>query len=273
MSPDAIAVDEALNIDLIRQHLDTQTVGRRLVLHEAVASTNATLRKLAGAGTPDGTVVLAERQTAGRGRGNKTWFSPAGVNLYASILFRPPIAPPAAPGFAFIASLALADAIRELGIPVALKWPNDVLVGGRKVAGVRGETTLRGNAVDYVVLGVGINLNVTHEALRTGLGEMARFATSLREALGRAVDRNAFAGRFLTRLEQRLGQYQQKGEPAILAEWRKLDVLTGRRVIVREGQTVFEGRVLGVNAEGQLQVKDTRKHVHKVVAAEVRLIE
>jgi BirA family biotin operon repressor/biotin-[acetyl-CoA-carboxylase] ligase len=273
MSPDTIAVDEALNIDLIRQHLDTDTVGRRLVLHEVVASTNATLRELARAGTPDGTVVLAERQTAGRGRGHKTWFSPAGVNLYASILFRPPIGVAAAPCFTLIASLALADAIRELGLPVALKWPNDVLVGGRKVAGVRAETTSRGDAVDHVVLGVGVNLNVTHEALGTGLGEMARFATSLREALGRAVDRNAFAGRFLTRLEQRLGQYQQKGESAILAEWRKLDVLTGRRVTVREGPTVFEGRVLGVNAEGQLQVKDARKHVHRVVAAEVRLIE
>jgi BirA family biotin operon repressor/biotin-[acetyl-CoA-carboxylase] ligase len=273
MSPDTIAVDEALNIDLIRQHLDTDTVGRRLVLHEVVASTNATLRELARAGTPGGTVVLAERQTAGRGRGHKTWFSPAGVNLYASILFRPPIGVAAAPCFTFIASLALADAIRELEIPVALKWPNDVLVGGRKVAGVRAETTSRGDAVDHVVLGVGVNLNVTHEALGTGLGEMARFATSLREALGRAVDRNAFAGRFLTRLEQRLGQYQQKGESAILAEWRKLDVLTGRRVTVREGPTVFEGRVLGVNAEGQLQVKDARKRVHRVVAAEVRLIE
>jgi BirA family biotin operon repressor/biotin-[acetyl-CoA-carboxylase] ligase len=154
MSPDAIAVDEALNIDLIRQHLDAHTVGRRLVLHEVVASTNATLRTLADAGTPDGTVVLAEQQTAGRGRGNKAWFSPAGVNLYASILFRPPIGVAAAPCFAFIASLALADAIRELGIPVALKWPNDVLVGGRKVAGVRAETTARGDAVDHVVLGV-----------------------------------------------------------------------------------------------------------------------
>jgi BirA family biotin operon repressor/biotin-[acetyl-CoA-carboxylase] ligase len=92
-----------------------------------------------------------------------------------------------------------------------------VLVEGRKVAGVRAETTTRGDAVDYVVLGVGVNLNVTREALRSGLGETAQFATSLREALGRAVDRNAFTARFLTCLEQQLDTYRVRGASAILA--------------------------------------------------------
>ena len=264
---------EALNIDVIRQQLATHTIGRRIVLHEVVASTNASLRGLADAGALEGTVVLAERQTAGRGRANKTWFSPPGVNLYASILFRPPIGAAAAPGFAFIASLALADSIRELGVRVGLKWPNDVLVQDRKLAGVRAEMTARGDAVDYIVLGVGVNLNVTHEVLRTGLGETAPFATSLREALGRAVDRNAFTARFLTRLEERLGTYHAKGAPAILAGYRDLDVVTGRRVEVREGPTVLDGRALGVDAEGHLQVEDARQRVHTVVAGEVRLIQ
>ena len=106
-----------------------------------------------------------------------------------------------------------------------------------------------------------------------GLGETARSATSLREALGHAVDRNAFTARFLTHLEGRLATYQAKGAAPILAEWRDLDVVTGRRVEVREGPTVFTGRALGVDAEGHLQVKDTRKRVHTVVAGEIRLIQ
>jgi BirA family biotin operon repressor/biotin-[acetyl-CoA-carboxylase] ligase len=272
MSPDAIAVDEALNIDVIRQQLETRTVGHRIILHEVVASTNRILRELADAGAPDGTVVLAERQTAGRGRGNKTWFSPPAVNLYASILLRSPVCAGAVPALTFIPSLAVADAIRELGIRAGLKWPNDVLVEDRK-AGVRAEMTSRGDVVDYLVIGVGVNLNVTHEALRAGLGETAQFATSLREALGRAVDRNAFTARFLTCLEQELDTYRARGASAILARWRDLDVLTGRRVTVREGPTVFDGRALGVNAEGHLQVKDARQRVHTVVAGEVRLVE
>jgi len=273
MSPIAIVEEEALNIDVIRHRLTTRTVGRRIVLHEVVASTNATLRELADAGASEGTVVLAEHQTAGRGRGNKAWFSPPGVNLCASILFRPPIPAAAAPGFAFITSLALADAIRELGVRGGLKSPNDVLVQGRKVAGVHAEMTARGGAAGYIVLGVGANLNVTHEALRTGLGETAPFATSLREALGRAVDRNAFAARFLTCLEERLDMYQAKGASAILEGWRAHDVVTGRRVEVREGPIAFDGRALGVDAEGHLQVEDAHKCVHRVVASEVRLVE
>jgi BirA family biotin operon repressor/biotin-[acetyl-CoA-carboxylase] ligase len=129
----------------------------------------------------------------------------------------------------------------------------------RKVAGVRAELTSRGSAVDYIVLGVGINLNVTNETLRVGLGEMAGAATSLREALGHAVDRNAFTARFLTHLERRLDTYRAKGAPSILAEWRDLDVVTGRRVEIREGPTVLVGRALGVDTKGHLRVKDARK--------------
>jgi BirA family biotin operon repressor/biotin-[acetyl-CoA-carboxylase] ligase len=273
MLPNAAVAKEVLNIDVIRQQLATHTIGRRIILHEVVESTNASLRELADAGALEGTVVVAESQTAGRGRGHKTWFSPSGVNLYASILFRPPIGTAAAPAFTFIGSLALADAIRELDVTVGVKWPNDVLVQGRKAAGVRAEMATRGDAVDYIVLGVGVNLNVTHEALRVGLGDAAQFATSLRETLGRVVDRNAFTARFLTHLEGRLDTYQAKGAPVILREWRDLDVVTGRRVEVREGPTVLSGRALGVDAEGHLQVKDTRKRVHTIVTGEVRLIE
>jgi BirA family biotin operon repressor/biotin-[acetyl-CoA-carboxylase] ligase len=272
-SLEAVAAEDTLNIDRIRQQLDAATVGRRIVLHEVVASTNETLRQLAEAGAPEGTVVLAERQTAGLGRGNRPWFSPPNVNLYASILFRPAIGAAGAPAFAFIASLALADAVRELGIRPAVKWPNDVLVSGHKVAGVRAEMWSQGDAVDGVILGVGVNLNVTHEALRAGLGKAGHFATSLREALGQTIDRNAFTASFLIALEEWLAIYRAQGAPAVLAAWRDLDVVTGRRVEVRDGRTRFDGRAVGVNAAGHLQVEDDHGRVRTVVAGEIRLLE
>lgn len=135
---------DGLSIDRIRQRLSGQTVGHRIELSGEVSSTNTVLRDLARAGAPEGTVVLAEAQSAGRGRLGRHWFSPPGVNLYASILFRPTIPPQAVPVFSFIASLALSDAISAEGAPATIKWPNDILVEGRKVRSGSGSTRRTG---------------------------------------------------------------------------------------------------------------------------------
>ena len=126
---------DSLCIDLIRRELTAETVGFEIQLFREVVSTNDALRTLAEAGAREGTVVLAESQRGGRGRLGKAWFSPEGVNLYASVLFRPKISPRAVPVFCCIASLALADAIAAAGVPAGVRWPNDVLVGDGKVAG------------------------------------------------------------------------------------------------------------------------------------------
>ena len=273
MRAEAPLVENALGVEQIRQHLCAYTVGRRICLYDAVESTNAVLRELARAGAAEGTVVLAESQTAGRGRAGKTWFSPPGVNLYGSVLFRPAIAPGAAAVFSFMASLALADAIRELGLSPAIKWPNDVLVRRRKVAGTLAELAVAGDRLEYVILGVGVNVNVEQEALRAALGEAAGHAISLREALGRPVDRNALAAAFLTFLDEWLVTYRDQGGAALLRAWRDLDIVSGRRVEVREGGSAIDGRARGVDAEGRLEVEDARGRVHQVVAGEVRLLE
>src|SRR5262249_26233320 len=181
MRRDTRIADDTLSLDRIGEALRAETVGHRILLYDEVSSTNAVLRELAAEGAPDGTVVLAESQSAGRGRGDAPWYSPPGVNLYASVLLRPAVEPAAAPLFGFLAALALADAIRALGLPVAIKWPNDVLIRGHKVA----EVAIAGDTVAHVILGVGVNLNVTQPALRAALGEAGRAATSLRDALGR----------------------------------------------------------------------------------------
>jgi BirA family biotin operon repressor/biotin-[acetyl-CoA-carboxylase] ligase len=267
------AAENRLSVELIRQDLSTTTVGRPLVLHDAVPSTNAILRDLARTGTAEGMTVLAESQTAARGRGGKPWFSPPGVNLYASVLLRPAIVPGAAAVFSFVSSLALTDAIRELGIAPAIKWPNDVLVKSRKVAGTLAEVAIAGDRLEHVILGVGVNVNVEREALRAGLGAAALHATSLREALGRPVERNALAATFLNYLDEWLITYRDQGAPAVLRAWRSLEIVTGRRVQVREDGAAFEGRALGVGAEGCLEVEDARGRVHRIVAGDVRLLE
>lgn len=272
MAADAI-LDAPLDVARIRRELSTRVVGRRVELFAEVTSTNAALRELALRGAPEGTVVLADSQTAGRGRGGKRWFSPPGVNLYASVLVRPAVHPRAVPTLAFAASLALVDAVRELGLPVAIKWPNDVLVRRRKVAGTLAEAAIRDEGVEHVILGLGANVNVTQAALREALGESALAASSLREMLGEPVDRSAFAASYLGALDEWLAIHRAQGPAPLLGTWRELDIVSGRRVEVREAGGTIEGRALGVDDEGHLRVADPRGRVHAVVTGDVRLLE
>ena len=266
-------MQEAVSIELIRRQLSARTVARQIYLFGDVASTNDALRHLARGGAREGTTVLAESQSAGRGRLGKSWFSPFGVNLYASVLFRPAITPAEAPVFSFIGSLATADAVRSVGLAAAIKWPNDILANRKKVAGVLADLATTGDRLNYVILGVGVNLNVERKALLEALGDAGRAAASLRELAGRDIDRNAFAASFLTFLDEWFQVYQARGADALLRAWSDRDILTGRRVEVREEGSVFQGRALGLAADGCLRVEDSNGRMRQVVAGEVRLLD
>lgn len=268
------ADEDTLNVALIRRHLRAQTVGQQLHLYPVVPSTNAVLRELAARNAPEGTVVLAEAQTEGRGRAGKPWFSPPDVNLYASVLFRPDIPVARAPVFSFMASLALTDAIRELGLAPAIKWPNDVLVRGGKVAGTLAEMSTVGEAVNWLVLGVGVNVNITREALVAALGPAGEAATSLLEERNYPVNRNAFAGSFLGYVDGWLTVHREQGPGPLLRAWRDLDVVAGRRVeIIRDDTEVLDGRARGVDGEGHLEVEDTQGRSHRIVSGQLRLLD
>jgi BirA family biotin operon repressor/biotin-[acetyl-CoA-carboxylase] ligase len=264
---------DSLCIGLIRRALATKTVGFEIHLRLDVSSTNDVLRQLAAAGSREGTVVLAESQRGGRGRLGKTWFSPEGVNLYASVLFRPKIPPRAAPVFCFIASLAVADAIIAHGVPADVRWPNDVLVGGRKVAGALSAVSTTRDSVDSVILGVGVNLNVSREALERGLGKAAGCATSLGESLGHPIDRNHFTASFLNHLERWVDVYTTRGLGAILVAWKERDVLRGRVVEVRAAAGTYRGRVAGVDDEGRLVLEQGPAAERTVVCGEITTID
>jgi BirA family biotin operon repressor/biotin-[acetyl-CoA-carboxylase] ligase len=265
--------EDRLAIQHVRRTLATERVGFQTYLFGEVGSTNSVLRRLAETGAPDGTVVLAEAQTMGRGRLGKPWFSPAGLNLYASVLLRPVIPPAAVPVFAFISSLAVSDAIWAEGLPAAIKWPNDVLVDGRKVAGTLAAYASAGDLVEYVILGVGVNINVERRTLTSALGPAAAAATSLREAAGRRIDRNAFTATFLTMIEKWDNEYRAHGGDAVLAAWRDRDALAGHLVEIRGAGEPYRGRALGVNRDGRLMVEDSRGMCREILTGEIVIVE
>jgi BirA family biotin operon repressor/biotin-[acetyl-CoA-carboxylase] ligase len=262
-----------LDVGVIQQRLSGGMVGRDIRLHKAVTSTNEVLKELVKEGVPEGTVVIADEQTAGHGRLRKRWFSPPGVNVYASVLFRPAIPLREVPGFSFIASLAVADTIALEGLRPAIKWPNDVLVDRKKVAGSLVECASSGKKVEYVILGVGVNVNVTPAALRAALGDAARAAGSLGQAAGREIDRNVFAANFLNLLDRWASVFAVQGPAPVLDAWRDRDILSGRRVQVRGEGESYDGRVLGVDREGYLVLRDPRGARRRVLTGEIRIAD
>ena len=230
-------------------------------------STQRVARELARAGAPEGTVVIAEAQTAGRGRLGRTWHSPRGVNLYCSIVLRPPLSPAAVPQVALVAGVAAAAALAETpGLAPRLKWPNDVLIDGRKVAGILTEMEAEVERVHHVILGIGVNLNAPRAAFPPELRERA---TSLFLATGRRVDRAAVTGRLLAALEARYGRFLEGGFEAVRAEWESYSCLTGTDVRVASAEGEMAGRVLGLDADGALMLARPDGTSTRIVAGEV----
>ena len=268
-NPDPVV--DRLSIDRIRRGLCTEIVGRHVYLFDAIPSTNAVLRQLALSGAEEGTVVLAETQTAGRGRMGHAWFSLPGVNLYISVLLRPALTLAEVPVFSLIASLALTDAVWRMGLPASIKWPNDILIEGRKVAGCLVDVAVSAGRVDHVILGAGINLNVPSTALSATLGAAGTNAGSMSEPAGRPVDRNLFTALFLNFLERALLMYETNGAGAVLTAWRSRDALSGQYVDVREEGALYRGRVLGIGDDGFLLVEDQAGACHRALTGEIRM--
>ncbi|HUG37482.1 MAG TPA: biotin--[acetyl-CoA-carboxylase] ligase [Candidatus Limnocylindrales bacterium] len=262
-----------LSVEALRSHLGSSRVGQQLYLFGELPSTNDTLRDLARKGAGDGTVVVADEQTAGRGRFDRPWYSPPGVNLHVSVLFRPAFHPREAMRFSFIASLALTDALAELGLSPAIKWPNDVLLTGKKVAGSFVECATRGDEIDFLILGMGVNVNVEVAALREALGPAGLYATSIREVAGSEVDRNMLGAAYLGRLDAWAARYRSEGAEPILTAWRDRDIVTGCRIEARGTANAVTGRALGVDGLGHLVLQISPGHRVTVLSEQIRIVE
>jgi BirA family biotin operon repressor/biotin-[acetyl-CoA-carboxylase] ligase len=257
-----------LNADALKRSVQTRLLGQVVHYWDEVDSTNAALVQLSKEGAVEGTVVIADAQTAGRGRIGKPWFSPPGVNLHVSVLLKPPIHLNEARLFTLIGSLAIADAIEAHGVKAQVKWPNDVLVNDKKIAGVLAEVQAHHGRVEQMILGMGINLNIDRPSMDRLFGDAATGATSLRQAIGHTVDRNAFTVRLLESLEKHYLDFLAHGKRPLLKEWCSRSFL-GRRVIVREEDMHVEGIAMDLDEEGCLLVTLDDGSTVRVQAGEV----
>jgi len=258
-----------LSRERIQPHLDTAWLGRDLHCFEVLDSTNLTAREMAVAGAPDGVVVIADAQRRGRGRLGRAWVSPARTNLYLSVVLRCDVPVDRLAQISLLAGVATCEAVRAWCSTAVIKWPNDVLIDGRKVAGILAELE-QGGGGRAVVLGIGVNLN-------SGAGdfpdELRDKATSLHLVTGDRVDRAHFAGLLLTRLEARYDEWRRDGFAAIAATWRALAPLIGRRIQVQEPGGVVEGDVVDLDDDGALRLRRDDGSLYRVIAGDVTVID
>jgi BirA family biotin operon repressor/biotin-[acetyl-CoA-carboxylase] ligase len=253
----------------VRPLLNTHDVGQALHWYEEVGSTNDVAKELADEGALHGEVVIAERQSAGRGRRGRSWSSPPRKNLYLSVVLRPDLPPARAPEVTLLAAVAVCQAVRRAGVAsAAIKWPNDVLASGRKLAGVLTEMAAEVERVQWLVVGIGVNVNAAADDFPDELRELA---TSLLIERGDPVPRALFAAALLTALEEWLDRHAAEGFAPVRAAWREMSDTLGREVRVRVGSADLVGLAEDVDETGALLVR-TASGLERVVAGDVEML-
>jgi len=247
----------------VTSNLGTHFIGQRVICYPSLTSTMAAAKQETQLGAVEGTVIIADEQTAGRGRIKRVWLSPKG-SIALSIILYPSVVN--LPSLIMLASLAVVHSIEAVtGLRSQVKWPNDVLVNDRKVCGILIESSLRGNIVDYAIIGIGVNVNLR----LSDFPEIQSTATSLSAELGRDVSRLRVIRRLLVEVE-RLYLALQAGE-SIYEEWRDSLVTLGRRVKVKSGKTVYEGIAESVARDGSLLLRHSNGNLSKIVAGDATL--
>lgn len=254
-----------LSVEAVERHLRTRWLGRPLRVMTVTSSTNDEAASAARGGAPHGLVIVADSQTGGRGRAGHTWWSPPGENLYLSAVLRLPLPPSAAPPLTLAAGVAVCDLARAAGAAASLKWPNDVIVQDRKVAGILTEMSTRGARIEFVVVGIGLDVN--GEAFPD---ELATIATSLRRETGGAeLDRARLLAALLGELERRVDAFVADGAAPLVDEWKRRSSLLGRHVTVDVDGRQERGVATDVDAEGALWLEADDGRRLRVISGEV----
>jgi BirA family transcriptional regulator, biotin operon repressor / biotin---[acetyl-CoA-carboxylase] ligase len=261
-----ISAPDQLTQTEIAFSLRTKFIGKNVLAYRSVQSTNDVTARQAESGAAEGTIVVADQQTKGRGRLGRKWFSPPRTGIYLSVVLRPKFRPDEAPGLSLMTALALADSLSQIcPKKVQIKWPNDLLVDGRKVAGILTELSAERERISFVVIGVGINVN---QGVTDFPDDIRDTATSLRRVTRRKVNRLKLLRDFLYRLEQEYAIYRKGGLRKSQQRLRKYSSLLGQTVTVLAGREPITGIARDIDEQGRLILECDGRRV-PVAAGEV----
>jgi len=255
----------SLSAASITDNLETHFIGQRVICYPRLTSTMEVAKREARQGAAEGTVIIADEQTAGKGRLKRIWLSPKG-NIALSVILYPDMA--YLPSLIMVASLAVVHSIETVtGLKSQVKWPNDVLINGRKVCGILIDSYIKGNMVDYAIIGIGLNVNLR----LSDFPDILLTATSLSNDLGREVPRLDMIRQLLVEIERLYLMLRTGG--SIYDEWRDSLVTLGRRVSVKSGKTIYKGVAESVTIDGGLLLRLSDGRLTKIVSGDVTLRE
>ncbi|MDP2912768.1 MAG: biotin--[acetyl-CoA-carboxylase] ligase [Candidatus Omnitrophota bacterium] len=266
-----IAVPDSLIPAEIKWNIKTKVLGKEVISFKKVDSTNAVAYGLAEKGVKEGAVVLAEEQAKGKGRHGRRWISPSKGGIYMSCVLRPEIAPGEIAKITLAAAVAVAKAIRlSSGLSAMIKWPNDILVNNRKVCGILTEMKAEQDSVDFIILGIGVNVNTQSRYLPKG-------ASSLREEMRRmgwdeALSRIEISRKILEKLEEYYFLLKKDGFKPIIEEWKAFSAMLGSRVRIMLPGRSFEGHAHDVDSDGSLLVRRDEGIIEKVSSGDVVVV-
>jgi len=253
----------------VKEGLQTKIFGHPLLYFRELASTNDIAKELAMRGAKEGTVVVAETQTRGRGRLKRRWISPEG-GLWLSIILRPKTEPKHALKLTLMSSVAVAKTISKLfQLGAEIKWPNDVLINHKKVCGILIEAKTKGEDLDFAVVGIGINANFRVNALPSSLRD---FSTTLKEELKREIEREALLRALLEETEAYYNMFSEGKFETILKEWRSSASFIGSYVQIVSHQERIEGWAADIDADGALMVKLKDQTMRKVASGDLTIL-
>ena len=263
-----ISIPDRLIPSEIKWGLDTKIVGREILSYKKVGSTNDVAYELAEKGMREGTVIISEEQTAGKGRHGRKWLSPPKGGIYLSCILRPGIVPTEIPRITLLGAVAVAKAVRKAsGLPAMIKWPNDILVNSRKVCGILTEMKAEQDRVHFIVVGIGINVNTKAKYLPRGASSVKE--ELCRSKLEREVSRIELTRNILEFIEEDYFVMKEKGFKPIMEEWRHLSAILGSRIRVVLQNRSFEGQAYDIDDTGALLVRRDAGVMERVSSGDV----
>lgn len=262
------SIPDLVSEELVVPRLLTKYLGRRYKYFKEVDSTNQKARELANQGAPEGTVVISETQNQGKGRLQRGWFSPMYKGIWLSLILRPHFLPQEAPKMTLLIAVAIAKVLRANQIPIGIKWPNDLLLEGRKMVGILTELSAEIEQIHYVIVGIGININIAKQEFPLDLQESA---TSLQDFSGRSWRREKIVAEILAEIEKLYDHVLENGFAEVFRLWKEMNITLGSEVRVLCGDGFYEGVATDLDASGALWVQKNDGTKELVQAGDVSI--